>query len=48
MAPKHTRHDPINEVLPRDAPLASKHEGEGAHARNVVGALTSLRYLPLM
>ena len=40
MAPKRARRDPINETLPRDAPLASIHEGEGVQAGNVIGALT--------
>lgn len=29
-----------NEMLPRDASLASIHQGEGGHVGNVVGALT--------
>ena len=40
MAPKRTRHNPNDEALPRDAPLASIHEGEGGQAGNVVGALS--------
>ena len=40
MAPKRTRRNPIDEALPRDAPLASTHGREGGHAENVVGALS--------
>ena len=40
MASKHTRRNPNDEALPRDAPLESIHEGEGGQAGNVVGALS--------
>ena len=40
MAPKRTRRNPIDEALPRDAPLASTHGREGGNAENVVGALS--------
>ena len=39
MAPKRTRRNPNDEALPRDAPLASTHEGQGGQAGNVVGTL---------
>ena len=48
MTSKRTRHNPIDETLPKDAPLASTHEGQGGQAGNVVGALSFSGYLPLM
>ena len=39
MAPKRTQRNPNDEALPRDAPLASTHEGQGGQAGNVVGTL---------
>ena len=43
MAPKRTRRNPIDEALPRDAPLASTHGREGVHVENLVGTL----FLPM-
>ena len=40
MVSKRTRRNPNDEALPRDAPLASTHEGQGGQAGNVVGTLS--------